>query len=351
VRAKAYRLTYWTGVWEPAREAISKEVAWLRTALAPGSLVVSFTHQRTALDIAGRVCRINAHHWRLFRAVAFGAERLGHVNHVFGGLGTTEHFLRPLGRRPILFTVVIAGQPSSREIYRKVSHFVAESRELRSALIDAGVEPDRIDVIYPAIDLQKYSLTPPPAGPFTLLFASSPPDAGEIEGRGVRLLVELARVRPDVQIRVLWRRWGQIGEAMRQIGAWQPPENFQLDVRDASDMAAMYASVHATVCLFAPGTGKSAPNSVVEGLACGRPALLSEGCGIADVVAEWDAGRVADRQVQTLSFALSDLQRNYERARRQARALAEREFDRVTTLSRYAAIYERLASTRVALMS
>ena len=31
-----FSVTYWTGIWEPKREGISKEVEWLRAALAPG---------------------------------------------------------------------------------------------------------------------------------------------------------------------------------------------------------------------------------------------------------------------------------------------------------------------------
>jgi glycosyltransferase involved in cell wall biosynthesis len=339
----APRVTYWTGVWEPQREAISKEVAWLRRSLSPGSPVISFTGQPTAIHPRDRVLRINRHHWYMLRAAALGLEPLGRVTHVFGGVGTTEFFLRILGRRPILFTVVIPSVASEPDVYARVDHFVAESRSLRDILLRAGVPADRIDVIYPAVDLRRYAPLSAPHGRFTLLFASSPPDVNDIDTRGIGLLIELARARPGVDVVVLWRQWGDADEAARVLAARRPPANFRIQSGDVADMAAAYQQAHATVCFFEAGNGKSAPNSVVEGLACGRPTLLSDTCGIADLVTEWDAGAVAPRQLDALLDALDRLQSRYDIAASQARRLAEAEFDRSVALGRYAGIYARLA--------
>lgn len=339
------RITYWTGIWEPQREAISKEVAWLRSSLAPSSPIVSFSSQPSRFERCGRGVRLNFNRWYALRAAALIVERRGAVTHVFGGIGTSDHFLQLLGRRPLLFTVVASGTPSARVMYSRVSHFVAESRVLAKMLVETAIEPTRIDTIYPAIDIEHYApRTTPTAKRFTILFASSPVDSSEIDGRGIGLLIELARARPDIDIVVLWRLWGDVETAARVMASRMPPANFRVERSDAVDMSAVYLRVHATACFFAAKVGKSAPNSVIEGLACGRPALVSDSCGIADLVAHWQAGAVGARSVEGIARALDELLRNYPRACRQARLLSEQEFDSRTALRRYSDIYDRLAA-------
>jgi glycosyltransferase involved in cell wall biosynthesis len=204
------------------------------------------------------------------------------------------------------------------------------------------VPHDHVDNIYPAIDVDHYTPAAAPEGRFTLLFASSPADPSEIDARGVGLLIELARLRPDLDVVVLWRQWGDVAEARRVIDRRSPPPNFRLEHRDARDMAAVYQSVHATACFFDAGVGKSAPNSVVEGLATGRPALLTDTCGMADIVGAWQAGVVCPREITALAGAVDQLKRGYSNHALQARRLAEQEFDSRRALARYAALYERL---------
>jgi len=125
-----------------------------------------------------------------------------------------------------------------------------------------------------------------------------------------------------------------------------PPANFRVIQGDVTDMAAVYRDAHATVCCFEAGYGKSAPNSVVEGLAAGRPALLTDTCGIADLVADWQAGVVTQRSAEALAQGVDDLRRGYAAASAQARRLAEEEFNSRRALERYARLYRQLAAQR-----
>jgi glycosyltransferase involved in cell wall biosynthesis len=339
----ACRVSYWTGIWEPRREAISKEVAWLRSALDPRAIVVSFTPQRTRLLLREKVLRLNFRRWLSLRSAALALERTGDVTHVFGGVGSVGHFLHVLGRRPILMTAVIPGGPLAPELYARVARFVVESRGLAATLTGAGVPADRIDIIYPPIDLQQYSpQVSPPAGRFRLLFASSPSEPGEIDQRGVGLLIDLARLRPEIDIIVAWRRWGRVADARSIVASRMPPSNFKVEEGDQADMCAIYRGVHATVCCFEAGYGKAAPNSLVEGLASGLPALVSDSCGIADLIGEWQAGVVTPRSAEALATGLDDLQRRYDAIRGAARRLAEAEFDSRRAASRYAGLYRAL---------
>jgi len=54
-------VTYWTGVWQPGREALSNEVQVLRDLNGGRAPVVSFSSgQRSTVSIGERVIRLSA---------------------------------------------------------------------------------------------------------------------------------------------------------------------------------------------------------------------------------------------------------------------------------------------------
>jgi glycosyltransferase involved in cell wall biosynthesis len=112
-------------------------------------------------------------------------------------------------------------------------------------------------------------------------------------------------------------------------------------------MADVFAAAHAVVCAYAPGFGKSAPNSVIEGLACGRPAILTESCGLVGVVTRGGAGVSAARFVGALAGAIEALRSRYDDYAAAARRLAEREFDANSFCAAYDALYQELAGQGV----
>jgi len=241
--------------------------------------------------------------------------------------------------------VTLPGIPFEQRLLRKVATFAAESEPLAQSLRDSGVASEQIDVVYPGVDLERFAnSSAPPTKPFRLLFASSPAEPSEIDVRGIPQAIELARVFPDVEIVLLWRRWGKIDVAQRAIRKLSPPENVRLILKDSEDMAAEYRDVHAILCLYGDGFGKSCPNSVIEALAAGRPALLTDTVGIAALVESEGAGRAVARNHQALAGALDDLRSNYTELSRNARLLAEREFDQHRHLAAYRSLYKELGA-------
>lgn len=336
-------VTFWTGNWNPTREALSKQIETLRAGIAPSAPVVAFASgNRTRLRRREGVLTLSGRRWLLLRAVAAALELRGRVTHAFGAMNAW-HLLRSLGRRPMVLTVAIPGPPIDRRLYDKVALFAAETKPLADSLAAAGVARERIRIVYPGVDLDRLRPAATPTGRFTLLFASTPADPAEFEARGLPLLVELARRRPDVDIVLLWRRWGDERGAQRALAALRPPANVRVEWGDVPDMASAFHRVHAVVACFAPGSGKSCPNSVIEGLACGRPALLTDTCGIAELVASEGAGRSAPRTAEGLAEALDALRADYDLHASSARALAERRFDSATFVAEYRAMYEQLA--------
>jgi glycosyltransferase involved in cell wall biosynthesis len=143
---------------------------------------------------------------------------------------------------------------------------------------------------------------------------------------------------------VLWRLWGDVDGARRRLEALQPPANFKIERRGEREMAEVYAGVHATACFFSDGFGKSCPNSIIEGLACGRPALVTNTCGIAPLIAEHNAGVSTARSVKALGVGLEQLRADFDQRRIAARRLAERYFGLDGFVRSYASVYADLAA-------
>jgi len=335
-------LIYWTGIWEPSREAISKEVSILRACLAPTAAVISFTEKQPTRWEKGRVLRLSGNNWWALRALAAVLEQRTDFHHVFGAMDAW-HFLRALGRRPIVFTVVIDGPPLPRELYEKVACFAAESRALAKAVLEQGIDRARVHIVYPGVDLARYRPLPAPPGRFRIVFGSWPSQAKELEARGVRILIEAARLRPEVDFVLQRREWGDQRAIEEKLNEWRVPENILVERGHVEDMVSIWGAAHAVVCYFEKGFGKSFPNSILEGLACGRPALVADTCGIAEEIEEWKAGVVTPRTAADLARAIDRLRDDYAAAAAHARAAAERELDVARFCTRYAELYETFA--------
>jgi glycosyltransferase involved in cell wall biosynthesis len=339
------RVTYWTGTWDPRKEAISKEIDALRVGPRAAARVVGFAPgQVNTWRRAERAILMSSFHWIALRAVAAATERQGDVTHVFGGQASW-HLLRALGRRPILLTAVVASEGTGPFPIARIARVAVESETAIDEWRRLGIPADRIDVVPPGIDVDAYAgIGAPSSERFRLLFASSPSDPSEIEPRGIGLLVELARRRPEIDIHVPWRRWGNLDRARRALDALKPPSNFVVTVGDETDMRKLYAAAHATVACFAAGAGKICPNFVIEGLASGRPALLTPQVGLSPAVARDNAGVVVPREVEALAAGLDRLRDGWAGYADRARALARREFSLDAFRSRYDTLYERIAS-------
>ena len=337
------RVTYWTGNWNPGREAISSEISLLRESLGAASVVVACsTRERVGVNVSHRVLRIPASPWT-YQPVASVVERLGDITHIFGGLDSW-YPLRFLGRRPMVVTLVTAGSPLARSLLDPVAVWVAEADHLADDARAAGIPAERIRVIRPGVNLELFRPSPVPAGPFTVLFASSPQAPEEFAARGVNLLVDAARLLPDVRFVFAWRLWGDQDELRAAIDALSPPSNVEIIVADVQVMGTVYASVHAVAALFAPGHGKSVPNSIIEGLACGRPALVSESSGLANLLRESGAGTTVGRTPEAVADGIAQLRADYATTVKRARLLAESHFDHAAFVSGYLGTYDCIAS-------
>jgi hypothetical protein len=169
---------------------------------------------------------------------------------------------------------------------------------------------------------------------------------GEIRERGIPLLIDLARDRRDIEVRLLWRTWGDVGRAQEALAALSPPSNVVVQFRDVPDMSQEYSAAHIVVCPFTKGFGKAAPNSIIEGLAsgetctcfrrlrpCPRDRRSGRGCGVRS------GAERHRRRLEALLSRLTD-------SARAARQLAECRFDEITWLRKYEAWYTQFGNRK-----
>jgi len=110
-------------------------------------------------------------------------------------------------------------------------------------------------------------------------------------------------------------------------------------------MPAVYNQHHFTVVPYTrPDGGKECPNSLIEGLACGLPALVSSACRIADFVERQRCGVVFEPTPLGLINAIAQGTRYYHELSKQATITAHEFFSHERFLMKMAKIYDAIVS-------
>ena len=335
------RVAFWTSSFEARMEAVASEVALLRRHLPRSS---AWGLHSSAWCRTGRrsVCL----HPKLqlpFRVLTRLLEPLHDVNHVFGSLGDW-HYLEGPRRRPVILTAAVDGKPVDRQLLERVSVFVAETPAGRDALIADGFG-DRVRMILPPVNLDRFRPTAQPDGPFTVLFASSPDRSDWLAGRGVPQLLDAAAELADVRFRLLWRPWGDTLPTVQQWVRDRSLDNVDIVPGCVADMAAEYARSDAVIAPFTDAAQcKPAPNSLIEGLACGRPTVSTPTVGLAEIVTETACGVVAEHDGPALAEAIRRIRSEWPKFSTNARSTAERLFDERRFVDDYLRLYESVTA-------
>jgi glycosyltransferase involved in cell wall biosynthesis len=152
--------------------------------------------------------------------------------------------------------------------------------------------------------------------------------------------------------RLAARSWAENTEVVI-LGSSRPAEDIDLGIpvrylgqlHDDISLALVYAAADVFV---APSTQDNLPNTVMEALACGTPAVAFDIGGMPDLIAHERTGYLArpfdiDDLAHGIVWTIGDDERR-RFLRREARAQAEREFaiDRITAM--YMAIYQEAIS-------
>lgn len=333
------RIAYWTSSFEPHMEAIASEVDLLRRGY-PKSVAWGLSHRHWVLLSRKRGFCLNPRFHLLFRLATRVLDSAFDLHHIFGSVGDW-FYLNRSSRRPTVLTVAAHSPPADVKLLQRIDQFVVEYPRARAELERLGIEPQRIRLIFPPVDLMRFRPTPPPSSPFTVLFASSPEEPDWLDARGVPLILEAASSRPGMQFRLLWRPWGTSEPIVRQWIQERNLRNVELRVGCSDDMAAEYRSSHATIAPFTDSTrAKPAPNSIVESLASGRPVVVTEQVGLAEMIREGHAGRICRNSGESLAEQLDRIQSDWMAQSTAARHLAEQWFGVESFLEEYRRLYD-----------
>jgi hypothetical protein len=216
-------------------------------------------------------------------------EPLFQLNHVFGSVGDW-FYLQGTRRRPTILTMAALSAAVDKTLLDWVDRFVVEYPAGEQYLKHIGVASDRIRLIYPPVDLDRF--TPEPCNhPFTVLFASSPENESWLEARGVHLVWTPRPCGPGCNSVC----YGVPGAAaLRDCASGLRRGHSQTS--NWSWVACRHAfSISAGACHCALFTRldkcKPAPNSLIESLASGRPVVSTPIVGMADLIRDEGAGR------------------------------------------------------------
>lgn len=339
------RVAYWTSSFEPHMEAIASEVATLRIRY-PRSIAWGLSHRHWLLLSRNRGYCLHPRLHLLFRLATRLLDSAFDLHHIFGSVGDW-FYLNRASRRPTVLTVAAHSPPVNVQLLERVDRFVIEYPGARQCLEHLGIESQRIRLIFPPVDLDRFRPTPPPSKPFTVLFASSPEKPDWLAARGIPEILDAAKLRPNLRFRLLWRPWGDSEGVVRKWIRENDLTNVELRVGCFREMAGEFQAAHVCVAPFGDRErAKPAPNSIVESLACGRPVVVTEQVGLADMIKEEKAGLVCLASGASLAEQLDRIQSEWTSYSVAARRLAERCFGVDAFLDSYRRLYDDVLACR-----
>jgi glycosyltransferase involved in cell wall biosynthesis len=225
--------------------------------------------------------------WKTLRA----ADRAGAVHLVFHPLACAFPYLRRLRGR-LIYTVTTEvparGQPSDW-LRRRATFVVTHPRAAQAA---RAWRKARVVEIRPGVSLSHIrTAPPPPSGSPVLLMASAPWTRGQFRTKGIHLLLDTLRRNPDLRLILLWRGW-HVALLHRLVTRAGVADRVEIIDRRV-DLNDLFPRVHAVILLARSARlVKAWPHSLLEGLAAGRPVIVSEAVPMADYVRARKAGEV-----------------------------------------------------------
>ena len=345
------RVGYWTtSCLQPEIEAVSKEVFQLASHFH-GSFIFGVS-PRYVLRASwkGRSIGFHSVFDPFLRLVIPVAESICDINHVYGD-PTPWTFYKSLRLRPLVLTVASEKGLPRNDFVARCRKVLVQSNSYFRKLHALGVETEKLELLYPGLDLHKFHPGTRPASSHDnpkILFASAPRSEEEMQNRGVYLLLEAAKISQEVQYHLLYREWRRGYTSLAATKGWlesQRLENVTLTNSVVENMHRLYRDYDFTVIPYtAPDGGKECPTSAVEGLACGLPALISSLAPFAEFVELHKCGVVFDPTPAGLVRAVESGMRHYRELSTNAVNVSQRFFSLQRLLERMTQIYERILS-------
>jgi glycosyltransferase involved in cell wall biosynthesis len=242
-----------------------------------------------------------------------------------------------------------------RLVYRRAAAVVALSPGIRDGIVAAGVPAERVELVPNAADLELFSPELDGhelrerlglGGRFVCSYFGAMGEANDLTE-----VVDAAALLRDAPVSFVLlgggKRRAELERLARDLGAdnvlFLDPEP------DKSSVARLAAASDACLTIFkdVPVLATNSPNKLFDTFAAGRPAIVNTGGWMRELVERNEAGLYARAgDPADLAEKVRRLAEDPELARRlgrNARALAEREFDRDELAERLLGLLRRLA--------
>lgn len=339
------KIIIWTRDFAPDREATSKEILVLRNALK--MVFICNLSSSAELRYSKGILSFYSKFYPL-RIIIPLIERKFDISHIF--ISTPEHFYTSvLTKKPVILTYCGCLTYPIRDLNRfvqglkKSDHIVVESVKDFSILRKLGFAANKLSVIYPGIDLSQFKLSRVSDETFKILFASAP--LSNIDAvfysRGVKLMLDSMERLNQVRFVFLWRKG--CSKLLYTLTNKLKINGSRLTIVNeiVPRINPYISNVHAVIAPFISNWGtKACPNSIIEGLASGKPVLVSTKVGISDLIKKEQCGVVFEPTIDGLACAIEDLKSNYRIYQSNSRRVAEEYFSIDLFVKNYQTIYE-----------
>lgn len=330
------KIIYWVQDFRPKDEAISKEIDILHKNF--NSIIINPVN---GFKFSKNLISFN------FRRFPFGLfcipffDKKNKISHIYTSLGN-YFFLRLLRTKPVILT---AAGPSPKhkikkclKFYKKLNKIIVESEYEKKLLLSLNVQKNKIELIYPGIDLNKFNYNKA-EGRFKILFASAPLEKKQFYTKGVLKILEVAKNKKDVDFILLWR-----GKFLKDIlKLTKDLDNVHIINNKIKDMNQIYGKVHATILpIINSKNSKPCPHSIIESLASGKPVLVSNMCKISNLIKKEKCGIVFESTTENIIQNITKLKENYEIYQKKCNNVAKKYFDKKDFLSKYKKIYSEI---------
>jgi glycosyltransferase involved in cell wall biosynthesis len=235
----------------------------------------------------------------------------------------------------------------AHKIYRRADRIVALSPGMKEGIIGTGVAEEKVTVIPNACDLDLFGphVDGDPArrrlglgDRFAALYFGAMGLAN-----GLEYVIEAARIlaeRKQDHIVLLLQGGGGKRPELEALARLYGLQNVVFgDLVPKDEIAGIVAGCNLCLTIFRGGKNPTwSPNKMFDSLAAGKPILINTGGWLKETIEQNACGRfVAPDRPEALAEALVELSRNpklCEEMGRNARALAERRFDRTLLAAR-----------------
>jgi glycosyltransferase involved in cell wall biosynthesis len=204
---------------------------------------------------------------------------------------------------------------------------------VKEQLISMGVDSQKVRLIYPWVDTNRFECSQPPnMEEFRILSASAPDaiwkDKDLFVEKGMDLLLEsfseFSRGR-KARLFLLWR--GLYNERLSKKIEELNLEDCVEVINGVADTPALYVRAHITVIPFLSLLGSpEIPLSAAESLVCGRPVVTTDIPEIAEIVRTYTCGCVTRPVKEDFLSALIECSRNYMRYQANCKKVADELF-------------------------